>query len=173
MFDQHANFGFSVIVTPPDPADSGTELEVTTGTGSWFPTPPFNVTVAPEGVLPLITNSEIVRVVDIVGDVFTIIRAQEGTTAKSIAAGWRLANTVTRKTIKDIEDAINDATIYYEHTQNSPSTTWTVPHNLDKFPNVTVVDSAGTQVEGTVEYQDSNTVVIHFSAAFSGKAYLS
>jgi hypothetical protein len=61
----------------------------------------------------------------------------------------------------------------YIHTQNSPATTWTVVHNLGFFPNVTVSDSAGTILEGQVEYPNVTTIVLTFSAAFSGKAYLS
>lgn len=61
----------------------------------------------------------------------------------------------------------------YVHTQNTPSTSWAVTHNLGFFPNVTVVDSANTQVEGNVIYNNINSVTIEFSTAFAGKAYLS
>jgi len=61
----------------------------------------------------------------------------------------------------------------YTHDQGVPSTTWNINHDLNGFPNVTVVDSAGTQVEGNVVYVDANNMTISFSAAFSGKAYLS
>ena len=62
--------------------------------------------------------------------------------------------------------------ITYVHTQASPSTTWTINHNLNKKPSVTVVDSAETVVRGSVTYTDTNTLVLSFSAGFSGKAYL-
>ena len=61
----------------------------------------------------------------------------------------------------------------YVHTQNSASATWTITHNLHFIPNITVVDSGGTVVEGSYNYPNSSTVVLTFSAAFSGKAYLS
>lgn len=61
----------------------------------------------------------------------------------------------------------------YAHTQGTSSATWTINHNLDFYPNVTVVDSAGTIVEGEISYTNRNQVVLTFSAAFSGKAYLS
>lgn len=61
----------------------------------------------------------------------------------------------------------------YVHTQNSASTTWVVAHGLNMFPNVTVVDSAGTEVVGAVHYDDENQLTLTFSAAFSGYAYLS
>jgi hypothetical protein len=59
----------------------------------------------------------------------------------------------------------------YVHTQNTPSATWQVEHNLGKFPSVTIVTSGGTEVEGDVVFVDINTVTLSFSSAFSGKAY--
>jgi hypothetical protein len=61
----------------------------------------------------------------------------------------------------------------YVHSQNTPSTSWVIEHNLGFFPNVTVVDSGETQVEGNVVYNNINSVTIDFSTAFAGKAYLS
>jgi len=61
----------------------------------------------------------------------------------------------------------------YVHNQNSPATTWTINHNLEFVPNITVVDSAGTVVEGSYDYPNNSTVVLTFSAPFSGKAFLS
>lgn len=61
----------------------------------------------------------------------------------------------------------------YVHTQSSPSATWTIEHNLGGLLNITVIDSAGSQIEGDVVFQDLNTVVIQYSGAFSGTAFLS
>jgi hypothetical protein len=61
----------------------------------------------------------------------------------------------------------------YVHTQSIASNTWTITHGLQFIPSITVVDSAGTVVEGSYNYPDANTVVASFSGAFSGKAYLS
>lgn len=60
----------------------------------------------------------------------------------------------------------------YVHVQSTPSVTWVIEHNLDIVPNVTVVDSSDRQVEGDVAYS-MGQVVVTFSAAFSGRAYLS
>lgn len=57
--------------------------------------------------------------------------------------------------------------------QATPATVWTIVHPLAFTPNVTVVDSAGSQVEGDVRYTAADTVTITFSAAFTGTAYLS
>lgn len=60
----------------------------------------------------------------------------------------------------------------YIHNQSTASAEWTINHNLNKYPSVTVVDSAGTICEGTVTYIDTNTIVCNFNGAFSGTAYL-
>ena len=60
----------------------------------------------------------------------------------------------------------------YVHQQMVPAATWLVQHNLNRFPSVTVVDSAGTVVIGVVTYATPDSVSIEFSAAFSGSAYL-
>lgn len=61
---------------------------------------------------------------------------------------------------------------YYRHDQFTASDTWTIVHGLDKYPSVTIVDSAGDEVEGAVNYLSITTVVVTFSAAFSGSAFL-
>lgn len=57
-------------------------------------------------------------------------------------------------------------------TQGTAAREWTIQHDLNKFPSVTVVDSAGTVVIGEISYVDNNTIILHFSGAFSGVAYL-
>lgn len=61
----------------------------------------------------------------------------------------------------------------YVHTQTSPDSTWVIEHGLGWHPNITVIDSAGTNVEGDIEYVSENSVTLRFSAGFSGTAYLS
>jgi hypothetical protein len=61
----------------------------------------------------------------------------------------------------------------YIHTQGTVASTWTIDHNLPFYPNVTVVDSAGDTVDGNITYPLTTRVVLTFSAAFSGTAYLS
>lgn len=59
----------------------------------------------------------------------------------------------------------------YVHVQSSSSATWTVNHNMNKYPSVTVIDSANNVVEGEVEYISLNQLEITFSSGFSGTAY--
>lgn len=60
----------------------------------------------------------------------------------------------------------------YRHNQNSASSTWTINHNLNKFPNVVVFDSADNQAVGAITHINKNQLTITFSASFSGTAYL-
>lgn len=68
--------------------------------------------------------------------------------------------------------ALYSRTNTLEFNQMIPAGTWSIIHNLGKFPSVTVVDSGGTVVDGNVNYIDDNTIEIEFSFSFSGKAYL-
>jgi prepilin-type N-terminal cleavage/methylation domain-containing protein len=77
----------STVATAPSPASSGTSLTVASGQGSRFPTPPFDVTVWPAGAQPTASNAEIVLVTAVSTDTFTITRAQQGSTARSILVG--------------------------------------------------------------------------------------
>lgn len=57
-------------------------------------------------------------------------------------------------------------------TQIVPEIQWTVQHNLDKFPSITVIDTSDTVVIGSYTYIDNNNVTLNFSAGFAGKAFL-
>jgi len=61
----------------------------------------------------------------------------------------------------------------YDYVQGTPAAVWTIVHNLGYRPQVSVVDSANNVVEGDYSYPDANTMVLTFSSAFSGVAYLS
>lgn len=50
--------------------------------------------------------------------------------------------------------------------------TWVITHSLGGKPSVTIVDSADTHVFGEVQYNSNTQITVLFSAAFSGKAYL-
>jgi hypothetical protein len=65
-----------------------------------------------------------------------------------------------------------DATNTYTYEQNHASAEWEIEHGLGRFPSVAVVDSAGTQVIPDVTYVNQNILIVRFSAAFAGIAYL-
>ena len=56
--------------------------------------------------------------------------------------------------------------------QQIASATWVITHTLGGRPSVTIVDSADTHVFGEVQYNSDTQITVMFSAAFSGKAYL-
>lgn len=110
MSDLHTNLAYSNVATAPSPATSGTSLIVTAGTGTIFPTPPFNCTVWPTGAQPLTTNAEIVRVTAVSTDTFTIQRTTttESTNQnRAILVGDQIAASITTKTLADIETPAN------------------------------------------------------------------
>ena len=60
----------------------------------------------------------------------------------------------------------------FEFDQGQPALVWTIQHNLNKFPSVSVVDTANTVVNSQVNYIDENNITINNTAQFAGKAYL-
>lgn len=96
------NLAYSRVVTPPDPADSGTTLELITGdAASW--NVPFNAVIWPRGAIPVPANAEIVRVTDNTDDILTIVRAQEGTSARSIEVGDQFAATISHDLLAQLD----------------------------------------------------------------------
>ena len=79
--------------------------------------------------------------------------------------------------ITDI-DGTHTETVYdgktetYVFEQADASAEWTITHNLNRYPAVTIVDSEGAECVGEVQYLDANTVKCRFSAALGGFAYL-
>ena len=103
MPDAHKNFAYSTVATKPTPPSSGTSLVVAAGQGVLFPAVPFNATVWPVGAQPTTTNAEIIRVTNVSTDTFTIVRSQEGSSARTMVNGDQIAATITAKTLTDVE----------------------------------------------------------------------
>ena len=59
----------------------------------------------------------------------------------------------------------------YVYSQEKASDCWKVVHGLNKYVSVSIVDTGKTEIEGDVQYVDENTVMITFSAPFSGWCY--
>lgn len=106
------------------------------------------------------------------------------TTPQRLALGATLSSEDKAMLVFDVTDntlyawdgtqwikAVNSVETYV-HDQGVPSDTWVIEHGLNKFPAVTVVDSANSEVIGEITYNTIDTVTITFSGAFSGKAYL-
>jgi hypothetical protein len=74
--------------------------------------------------------------------------------------------------------------VRYVHTQASIPTIetsgpwegyyiWTINHNLNFYPSVTVFDSGDNLIEAYIDYTNINTAIIVMNSAISGTAYLS
>ena len=61
----------------------------------------------------------------------------------------------------------------YSHSQSIAGAVWTVPHNLNRRPNVTTTDNLDRVIVGDVAYIDSNIVQITHGSALTGFAYFS
>lgn len=61
---------------------------------------------------------------------------------------------------------------YFRYIQPSASAFWDIVHTLNRYVAVSVVDSAGTLVEGDISYVSPSEVTISFSSPFAGEAYL-
>ncbi|MFA6950966.1 MAG: hypothetical protein WCQ70_09795 [Lentimicrobiaceae bacterium] len=61
---------------------------------------------------------------------------------------------------------------HYSYTQGSPSLSWSIIHNLGKYPSVTITDSSGTEIGCEVIHNDLNSLTLNFSEPFAGNAYL-
>lgn len=61
----------------------------------------------------------------------------------------------------------------FEYEQLLAATTWgPITHDLNYYPAVTVIDSAGTLVIGSVDHHSRNSLSIQFSTPFAGTASL-
>lgn len=76
---------------------------VTAAQGALFPAVPFQATIWPTAANPISTNAEIVTVTAIATDTLTIVRAQEGSSARTVVVGDQIAATVTAQTLTDVE----------------------------------------------------------------------
>lgn len=66
----------------------------------------------------------------------------------------------------------------FSFSSGEASKVWTITHNLNRYPSVTVVDSGGKVVIGSVVYGDeagqnkNNVITIYFNVPITGTAYL-
>lgn len=96
------NFAYSTVATAPSPASSGTSLVVQSGDGAKFPNPPFWIVVWAAGANPLTTNAEVCAVTAVSTDTLTIVRAQDGSSARSIVVGDQVMLGMTAALLEQI-----------------------------------------------------------------------
>ena len=105
----------------------------------------------------------------------TVFVISDGTNTDPIVIGETLTFASANNAL-DITVSANTVTFNvksgYVFTQGTPASVWTINHNLGKYPAINVVDETNTEVVGEVNYTNNNQIVVTFSAAFSGKAFL-
>ena len=99
-----------------------------------------------------------------------LVGSDSTTDIVTLEAGTNVTLTNTGNNI--LIDVVDMGDKNYVHDQPVASITWTVQHNLDKFPSCTMVLSTGQQGYGDVTFIDENNLTITFSGAVSGKAYI-
>lgn len=173
----------STKLSGPYVAGSGV-LTLTPGTGGSFPVLSgsnfYRVTVVQGAVAysPQVTHLQysIYKATAIVGDDLTIVGTLDGTADRNYSTGDVVEIRFTQGSLADIHGAVNAIEGYapagFVFNQLTPATTWTITHNLARYPAVSVVDSAGTVCYGNVVYTSVNVVTVTFTAGFSGVAYL-
>lgn len=93
----------------------------------------------------------------------------DSVTGLTISQGETTTFTVERRNSPALVATYNSS---YTHIQGIPESIWTITHNLNKRPSVSIVTSFGAAVVGEVNYIDNNNLTITFADPFSGKAYL-
>lgn len=67
--------------------------------------------------------------------------------------------------------ASTDSDKYYLHNQSTPSISWVCPHNLNKYPSVTIMDASGNIIEAdNVQHTSLTSTTITMSESISGTA---
>lgn len=148
VWQDHENMATSHVDTAPVPAISGTSWTVDTGTGSYFPSPPFDVWVFPgnPAEAPNPANAEIGICTALAGDAFTVVsRAQYGTAARTIVSGDLVVAGISKNHIVTIEQAINAAEAAIALKANIASPTFTgVPAAPTAAPGTNTTQLATT-----------------------------
>lgn len=71
-----------------------------------------------------------------------------------------------------INCAIDSGSSTYIHEQTVANSIWTISHNLNRFPSVTVVDDGDEVILANVTYVNNNIILVYFGSSYTGKAYL-
>jgi len=93
-------------------------------------------------------------------------------TIGTVTTGTSASASITGISPNQILNLVYPRASRHVHTQGTASSTWTINHDLGGYPSVMVVDSAKTVVFGEISYTSTSQVVVNFSSAFSGYAYL-
>lgn len=98
------NFAYGSVASAPSPATSGTSITLQSGEGAKFPAVyPFNIVIWPTASNPTSSNAEIATVTGKSGDVLTIVRAKEGTSARTVVDGDQVMFAPTAEMMRRFE----------------------------------------------------------------------
>ena len=76
-------------------------------------------------------------------------------------------------TVEDGTLKANGGRAGYVHVQQTESEVWEINHDLGRYPGVTVIRPDGEQAFGEIKYMNGNVLLLFFSDAIRGTAYLS
>ena len=62
--------------------------------------------------------------------------------------------------------------VAYVHTQATPSTTWTINHNLGYRPAVELLDTGSQEIDAEIAHPSANQTVVTLNPATAGLARL-
>lgn len=80
---------------------------------------------------------------------------------------------VTRINLNPTVNINNGVRSEYTHHQSTPSSGWSITHNLGYIPNVFTIDESGVDILGSVQSVTTTSMSILFSKPVAGYAYLS
>jgi hypothetical protein len=60
----------------------------------------------------------------------------------------------------------------FTFTQNIPSASWNINHNMNTYPSITLVDTANEVFDADCKFIDKNNLQITIISPIAGKAYL-
>ena len=148
-----------------DIGTSDTTINITSGAGELFPvissaSEYFYVTLADD------TYNEIVKVTSRDGDTLTVVRAQDGTSARSWITGNKCELRVTRAVLDDIVNDLIEVHTFnrYEFTAVESQTVATYEYNVGKI----LVFVNGVLFNDTEDYVATDGSTITFVEAFVG-----
>lgn len=71
-----------------------------------------------------------------------------------------------------IDNNVVSSKVKFVYETEAEKTEWRIVHNLNDYPSVTVVDSAGSVLECSVKYDGPNVCIVEMNLPCTGKAYL-
>lgn len=146
------NWAYSTVATAPAPTTTGTSLVVASGDGSKFYV--GKAWIWPTGVQPLTSNAEVISISAISTDTLTIVRGQEGSTARNVVNGDQIAQGLTAAMFDALVDTSSTQTVSGKTLDNTTALTI-------KDANLTVQNSSDTTKQAKLDLSLLNTGITY------------